>query len=59
MEANLSRYKDDVRIGDTLRYSKDRGTAFLLSEDSSGSKTISLEEAAQVAKEMGTIVACC
>mmetsp|Transcript_14459 Transcript_14459/g.31363 ORF Transcript_14459/g.31363 Transcript_14459/m.31363 type:complete len:1380 (+) Transcript_14459:50-4189(+) len=58
-ECDLSRYKDDVRIGDTLRYSKDRGTAFLLSEDSSGSKTISLEEAAQVAKEMGTIVACC
>lgn len=57
-ECDLSRYKDDARVGDSVRYSKDRRSAFLLSEDSSGrSKAISLEEAACVAKEMGTVVA--
>ena len=54
-ECDLSRYKNDMRIGDSVRYSKDRRLAFLLS-DESGSKSISLEEAARVAKEMGTIV---
>jgi len=55
-ECDLSHYKNDARMGDSVRYSKDRQQAFLLSEDS-GSKAISLEEAARVAKEMGTIVA--
>jgi len=55
-ECDLSQYKEDVRCGDCVRYSKDRTRAFLLSEDSR-SRAISLEEAARVAKEMGTIVA--
>jgi len=54
-ECDLSHYKHDARIGDSVRYSKDREQAFLISGDS-GSKAVSLEEAAQVAREMGTIV---
>lgn len=56
-ECDLSRYVDDVRVGNSIRYSKDRLEAFLLSEDTGDSKAISLEEAARVAKEMGTVVA--
>lgn len=57
-ECDLSRYKDDVRAGDSLRYSKDRESAFLiLSSGDSSARAISLEGAAEVAKEMGTIVA--
>lgn len=54
-ECDLSHYKNDVRIGNSVRYSKDREQAFLISGDS-GSNAVSLEEAAQVAREMGTIV---
>ena len=55
-ECDLSRYEDDVRVGDTIRYSEDRRQAFLLSSEKE-SRRISLEEAALIAKEMGTIVA--
>jgi hypothetical protein len=54
-ECDLSRYKDDQRVGDSLRYTNDRSRAFLLSEDSS-SKEISLEDAALVARGMGVII---
>jgi len=55
-ECDLSRYVDDTRVGDTVRYSDDRQHAFLLSSEQ-GSRRISLEEAVLIAKEMGTIVA--
>lgn len=55
-ECDLSLYRDDARVGDSLRYSADRRRAFLLPDDSSGSEAVSLEEAARVAKEMGSIV---
>ena len=55
-ECDLSRYEDDVRVEDTIRYSEDRRQAFLLSSEQ-GSRRISLEEAVLIAKEMGTIVA--
>lgn len=51
-ECDLSLYRDDVRVGDNLRYSRDRQKIFLLSEDL-GHKMISLEEASQVAQRMG------
>jgi hypothetical protein len=56
-ECDLSFYKDDSRVGDSIRFSKDRKQAFLILENSSSSKALSLEKAAQVAKEMGTVVA--
>jgi len=56
-ECDLSFYKDDSRVGASVRFSKDRKQAFLVSCDSSSFKAISLEKAAQVAIEMGTIVA--
>lgn len=52
-ECDFSSYRDDGRVGDTVRYSKDRQRAFLLAEGL-GSKAISPEEAAQVAQRMGT-----
>jgi len=55
-ECDLSRYVDDVRVGDTVRYSEDRQQAFLLSSEE-GSRRISMEEAVLIAKEMNTIVA--
>lgn len=54
-ECDLSLYAHDQRIGDCVRYSRDRKRAFLLGNG--GSKGISLEEASTVAKNMGTIVA--
>lgn len=60
-ECDLSQYKNDARIGDSIRYCKDRTQAFRLSDKDSPARisdTISLEEAAEVAKGMGTIVAC-
>ena len=51
-ECDLSLYRDDVRVGDNLRYSRDRQKIFLLSEDF-GHKMISLEEASHVAQRMG------
>jgi len=57
-ECDLSRYKDDARVGDSLRYSKDRKSAFLiLSSGDSSARAISLEDASEVAKGMGTVVA--
>ena len=56
-ECDLSLYEDDARVGDSVRFSVDRKQAFLISCDSSSFKAISLKKAAQVAKEMGTIVA--
>ena len=56
-ECDLSRYKDDARVGNSIRYSKNRQQAFLLTEGGT-SKAITLDEAALAAKEMGTIVAC-
>eukprot|EP00970_Alexandrium_tamarense_P008426 scaffold1597_cov181-Alexandrium_tamarense.AAC.2 len=53
-ECDLSRYKDDIRIGDSLRWSKDRKEAFVLTE--AGSQAISLEEAVKLARGMGTII---
>merc|ERR1712194_286289 len=52
-ECDFSSYRADGRVGDTVRYSKDRQRAFLLAEGLS-SKAISPEEAAQVAQRMGT-----
>ena len=51
-ECDLSLYRDDVRVGDNLRYSRDRQKIFLLSEDL-GHKMISLEQASHVAQRMG------
>jgi hypothetical protein len=56
-ESDLSFYKDDARVGDSIRFSKDRKQAFLISFNSLSSKALSLEKAAQVAKEMGVVVA--
>ena len=54
-ECDLSRYKDDRRIGESLRYTKDRKKAYLLSEDFS-SKEISIADAAYQARSMGVII---
>jgi len=54
-ECDLSLYRDDARFGDSLRYSTDRKVVYLLSDDM-GSKEISLNEAAEVAKGLGCIV---
>jgi hypothetical protein len=54
-ECDLSRYKDDRRVGESLRYTKDRKQAYLLSEDFS-SKEISLADAAMQARSMGVII---
>jgi regulator of replication initiation timing len=54
-ECDLSRYEDDRRIGESLRYTKDRKKAYLLSEDFS-SKEISIDDAAFQARLMGVII---
>ncbi|KAL3776393.1 hypothetical protein HJC23_013301 [Cyclotella cryptica] len=54
-ECDLSRYVDDQRVGDSLRYTHDRKRAFLLMEDSS-SKELSLDEASMEARGMGVII---
>lgn len=58
-ECDLSLYKDDRRVGESVRYSKDRRRAYLLAEDGHGgsSSAITLDEGSSVAKGMGTIVA--
>jgi hypothetical protein len=54
-ECDLSRYKDDRRVGSSLRYTKDRKQAYLLSEDFS-SKEISIDDAAKEARAMGVSI---
>jgi hypothetical protein len=54
-ECDLSRYKDDRRAGESLRYTKDRKRAYLLSEDLS-SKEITIADAAMHARAMGVII---
>lgn len=54
-ECDLSLYRDDVRVGDSVRYTRDRSRAFLLTDDM-GSREITLAEAAETAKLMGCIV---
>jgi hypothetical protein len=50
-------YENDARVGDSIRFSVDRKQILLISCDSSSSKAISFEKAAQVAEDMGTMVA--
>ena len=56
-ECDLSRYEDDVRVGESVRWSADRKKAFVLTEEPSV-REVSLEEASSIAmKKMGTVVA--
>jgi hypothetical protein len=54
-ECDLSSYKDDIRIGKSLRYTKDRKRAYILSGNMD-SKEISLDEAAVEARKMGVVI---
>jgi hypothetical protein len=56
-DCDLSFYTNDVRVGDSIRFTSDRTKAYLISaSNTSKSKLISLEKAAQIAEEMGTII---
>lgn len=56
-ECDLSFYTNDVRVGDSIRFTADRKKAYLISaSNTSKSKLISLEKAAQIAEGMGTII---
>ena len=55
-ECDLSRYENDQRVGQSLRWSADRQQAFLLT-DVPSVKEISLTEAAAIALKMGIVVA--
>lgn len=56
-ECDLSFYTNDVRVGDSIRFTADRKKAYLISaSNTSKSKSISLEKAAQIAAGMGTII---
>ncbi len=55
-ECDLSRYENDQRVGESLRWSANRQQAFLLT-DVPSVKEISLTEAAAIALKMGIVVA--
>lgn len=54
-ECDLSSYKDDIRVGKSLRYTKDRRRAYILTGNMD-SKEISLREAAIEARRMGVVI---
>jgi len=54
-ECDLSRYENDHRVGQSLRWSADRQLAFLLTEKPSV-REISLKEATDIAFKMGIVV---
>ncbi len=54
-ECDLSRYENDHRVGESIRWSADRQQAFLLTEKPSV-REISLEEAADIAFKMDIVV---